>query len=61
MCFPEEFQRFLFGKRKIKKIFAELHGELFDPDYWRELQDDIVEGEIRDVYPYRRKRRFRAP
>ena len=57
--FPEEFARFLFGKRKIKAMFTEMHGDLFDPAYWRELQDAIAVGEIRDVYPYRHKRRFR--
>jgi isocitrate dehydrogenase kinase/phosphatase len=56
--FPEEFRRFLFGKPGIKKLFTDLHGELFDPDYWRGLQNDIRAGRISDVFPYRRKKRF---
>ncbi|MEM6707190.1 MAG: bifunctional isocitrate dehydrogenase kinase/phosphatase [Pseudomonadota bacterium] len=56
--FPEEFRKFLFGRRTIKALFAELHGELFDADYWTSLKEDIEAGEIRDVFPYRRSKRF---
>ena len=56
--FPEEFRRFLFGKPTIKQRFIELHGELFDPDYWIGLQREIRDGQIVDVFPYRRKKRF---
>ncbi len=56
--FPEEFRRFLFGKPWVKKMFQEMHGELFDPDYWRGLQAAIEHGRVMDVFPYRRKKRF---
>lgn len=56
--FPEEFRRFLFGRPEIKQRFALMHGELFDPHYWRQLQSAITEGQVSDVFPYRRKRRF---
>jgi isocitrate dehydrogenase kinase/phosphatase len=56
--FPEEFKRFLFGRRGIKKRFIEMHGELFDPTYWSGLQNAIREGQVMDVFPYRRKKRF---
>lgn len=56
--FPEEFRRFLFGRAATKRLFAEMHGELFDPAYWRELQRAIREGQVIDVFPYRRKKRF---
>jgi isocitrate dehydrogenase kinase/phosphatase len=56
--FPEEFRRFLFGKRKIKELFTRMHGELFDPAYWQGLQDAIRDGQVMDVFPYRRKKRF---
>jgi isocitrate dehydrogenase kinase/phosphatase len=56
--FPEEFRRFLFGQPDIKKRFTLMHGELFDPNYWRQLQSAITEGHISDVFPYRRKQRF---
>jgi isocitrate dehydrogenase kinase/phosphatase len=56
--FPEEFRRFLFGRPAIKRRFTELHGELFDAEYWKRLQREILEGQVLDVYPYRRKKRF---
>ena len=56
--FPEEFRRFLFGKRKIKQLFSGMHGNLFEAEYWRTLQDNIIKGEVTDVFPYRRKKRF---
>ena len=56
--FPEEFKRFLFGRRRIKEIFTEMHGELFDPAYWQSLQESIRRGKVMDVFPYRRKKRF---
>ena len=56
--FPEEFRRFLFGKRRIKELFTSMHGNLFEAEYWRSLQDAIGDGEVSDVFPYRRKKRF---
>ena len=56
--FPEEFRRFLFGRPNIKRLFANMHGELFDAVYWQRLQDALSEGEVGDVFPYRRKKRF---
>ena len=56
--FPEEFRRFLFGRPDIKKRFTSMHGELFDPAYWRSLQRAIEQGQVMDVFPYRRKKRF---
>ena len=56
--FPEEFKRFLFGRRRIKQLFAAMHGELFDPAYWQNQQEAIAQGRVMDVFPYRRKKRF---
>ena len=56
--FPEEFRRFLFGRPGIKRLFTQMHGELFDPHYWQGLQRAIHNGEVMDVFPYRRKKRF---
>ncbi|MEE4298542.1 MAG: bifunctional isocitrate dehydrogenase kinase/phosphatase [Pseudomonadales bacterium] len=56
--FPEEFPRFMFANPRIKKLFAELHGEIFDADYWKSLQRAIEDGQVMDVFPYRRHRRF---
>jgi isocitrate dehydrogenase kinase/phosphatase len=56
--FPEEFSIFLAGRAEVRKVFNEYHKEIFDADYWKGLQDAIKEGEVVDVFPYRRKKRF---
>ena len=53
--FPEEFPRFLFTDHKLRKLFKEVHGDLFKASYWQGLQEAIREGKVIDVYPYKRK------
>ncbi|MEM1120012.1 MAG: bifunctional isocitrate dehydrogenase kinase/phosphatase [Bacteroidota bacterium] len=56
--FPEEFGRFLVGDYRVRKMFSELHGDLFDADYWKSVQERLKRGEIIDVFPYREELRF---
>ncbi|UVE16493.1 bifunctional isocitrate dehydrogenase kinase/phosphatase [Pseudomonas sp. LS44] len=53
--FPEEFPPFLFVDLAQRRLFNQLHGDLYDADYWKGLQDAIREGKVIDVFPYRRK------
>ena len=53
--FPEEFPPFLFADAGQRKLFDELHGELYNADYWKGLQDAIRAGKVIDVFPYRRR------
>ncbi|WP_016973329.1 bifunctional isocitrate dehydrogenase kinase/phosphatase [Pseudomonas tolaasii] len=53
--FPEEFPPFLFADVSQRKLFDELHGELYNADYWKGLQEAIRAGKVIDVFPYRRK------
>ncbi|MFB9866677.1 bifunctional isocitrate dehydrogenase kinase/phosphatase [Vreelandella sulfidaeris] len=56
--FPEEFGPFMFANKALRDMFMAQHPELFDPDYWLELQQAIIDGRVIDVYPYRNKQRF---
>jgi len=56
--FPEEFETFLFHTPRLKKMFAELHGDLYKAEYWQDLQRQIHDNQVVDVFPYRRKKRF---
>lgn len=56
--FPEEFRHFLIGDTRIRKRFFELHADLFEPKFWIERQQRIQAGEVLDVFPYRRHKRF---
>ncbi len=42
--FPEEFPPFLFADAGQRKLFDELHGELYNADYWKGLQEAIRAG-----------------
>ena len=53
--FPEEFPPFLFADAGQRRLFNELHGEIYDADYWKSLQAAIAEGKVIDVFPYRRR------
>lgn len=53
--FPEEFPPFLFADIRQRRLFNQLHGDLFDAAYWQGLQDAIRAGKVIDVFPYRRK------
>lgn len=53
--FPEEFPVFLFTDIHHRKIFNQLHGDLFKASYWQGLQTAISEGKVIDVFPYKRR------
>ena len=55
--FPEEFPPFLFADAGQRKLFDQLHGELYNADYWKGLQEAIRAGKVIDVFPYRRRDR----
>ena len=54
--FPEEFPTFLFTDIRHRKLFSQMHGDLFRASYWQGLQQAIREGTVIDVYPYKRRK-----
>lgn len=57
--FPEEFPRFLGIPDRLEGPFLEAHGDLFEPDFWRDMQERLRAGEMADFFPYPRERRLR--
>ncbi len=57
--FPEEFSLLTACDRKIRKVFNQLHGELLTVNWWQQVQQQVEQGEIVDVYPYRRQQQFK--
>ncbi|MFZ3184668.1 MAG: bifunctional isocitrate dehydrogenase kinase/phosphatase, partial [Pseudomonas sp.] len=53
--FPEEFPPFLFADIRQRRLFNQLHGDLFTVEFWQGLQSAIRAGKVIDVFPYRRK------
>ncbi len=50
--FPEQFSEFFFSDPESRAAFQSAHAELTDPDFWREHQQKITNGQQADVFPY---------
>lgn len=58
--FPEEFPSFLGLEPRLRDPFIAVHGDLFDPGWWRQMQARIRAGEVMDLFPYPQHKRFRC-
>ena len=56
--FPEEFPGFLMRAGPNLTYLRNKHSEIFDADFWNDLKQRIMAGEIMDVFPYRTGYRF---
>lgn len=50
--FPEQFEHFIVGKKHLKEMLKELHGDLFSVQYWQDIQKQVASGDIIHVTPY---------
>ncbi len=58
--FPEEFARFLGVSGRLRSLFLEEHGDLFQVEYWRQMQQRLRDGDVMHVLPYDETRRLSA-
>ena len=56
--FPREWRAFLGPAGPLRAELHQAHPELFDPDWWRDMQDRQKAGEVVDFFPYARSRRL---
>lgn len=56
--FPEEFATFLFPDDDMQNRFRRHHADLFTAEGWQEIQTQVREGRISDVYPYPQQERL---
>jgi isocitrate dehydrogenase kinase/phosphatase len=56
--FPEEFETFLLGQKRLRDVFMKYHADLLTAEYWQAQQDRIQKGILDDVYPYAEHVRF---
>lgn len=54
--FPEELPRFLGLSPELREAFDSQHADLFDVDFWQNVQKRIEAGEIIEILPYRQSR-----
>lgn len=52
--FPEEFIKFLAMETSLRNAFLDLHGDLLTAQYWRDVKNRRLAGEITHIIPYRR-------
>jgi isocitrate dehydrogenase kinase/phosphatase len=57
--FPEEFRAFLVPPGPVRAAFLQAHGDLLDVGFWQGVQRRLAEGEVFDVFPYRRSTELR--
>lgn len=57
--FPEDFKRFMIGRKDVKEHFLNFHQDLFDPEFWKKTQEKIKGGELLHAFPYPNSMRFR--
>lgn len=50
--FPEQFPCFLGVPDALRAALMQAHREIYDPDWWRDIQARLAAGEILDVAPY---------
>jgi isocitrate dehydrogenase kinase/phosphatase len=56
--FPEEFPRFLAMPDTAWEELLKHHGELFRPEFWRDVQMKLRVGEMPEIFPYAAERRL---
>jgi len=56
--FPETFQPFFFTNREDLAVFKKYHADLLDADWWNRMKENLLAGQLADVFPYPVKRRF---
>ncbi|WP_028115838.1 bifunctional isocitrate dehydrogenase kinase/phosphatase [Ferrimonas senticii] len=59
--FPEEFGHFLLARPSIRQAFTPHHQDLLTAEYWQQVQQNIRDAIIPDIYPYKPARRLRPP
>ncbi|MFW8590553.1 bifunctional isocitrate dehydrogenase kinase/phosphatase [Glaciecola sp. 2405UD65-10] len=57
--FPEQFEHFIVGKKHLKDLLKELHGNLLKPQYWKEVQTIAAQDVMQHFTPYPPALRFK--
>jgi isocitrate dehydrogenase kinase/phosphatase len=58
--FVDEIDRFSGIPEPLKGVFKSVHGDLYTLRFWQELAERLSRGELFDVVPYERGKRFRG-
>lgn len=56
--FPEELGTFALANPQYKSAFLIHHSELLSSKYWQQIQQQVAQGIVTDIYPYPEQLRF---
>lgn len=56
--FMDEIEMFLGIPKSLQGTFNQVHGDLYNIHFWKNLQYKVRKGEIADIIPYDKARRF---
>jgi isocitrate dehydrogenase kinase/phosphatase len=59
--FPEEFPNFLAFPTAAREALLARHADLFQPDFWRSMQEKFYAGDLPELFPYAQERRLIPP
>ncbi len=56
--FMEEMRSYSGVPERLKGVFELVHGDLFTVEFWRHVKEDVSSGELVDITPYDRSKKF---
>ncbi len=56
--FAEELPHFLPFSGAVREAFLRAHGALYQPEFWRDVQERNAKGDVVDIFPYPEDRRL---
>jgi isocitrate dehydrogenase kinase/phosphatase len=59
--FMDEIERWLGIPQQLRGIFDAVHADLYTPVFWDLCRKRLLRGEVADIYPYDRSKRFLLP
>jgi isocitrate dehydrogenase kinase/phosphatase len=57
--FIDEIENFLGIPKALQGVFNQIHGDLYNIKFWHKMQRKVKRGDIADIIPYNKARRFK--
>lgn len=54
--FPEEFRAFMLPTGDLRDAFLKVHKDLFNVEFWKNMQELHTTGQVMDFFPYQRRK-----
>lgn len=54
--FPEEFRAFMLPTGDLRDAFLKVHKDLFNVEFWKNMQQLHTTGQVMDFFPYQRRK-----